>query len=101
MDITAISIKADGMEGDAKRYQFWMKCEHLDLGELFDMYVVDEETKLKDVKDSYQDREEMKTKGRSVDNYIQKLKESMKPDLDHKYSKFIAYLADLEKTFPS
>ncbi|XP_064102538.1 uncharacterized protein LOC135212745 isoform X1 [Macrobrachium nipponense] len=87
-DISAVSVKAEGMEGDAMRYQFWVKCEALELEDLFDVYVIDDETKLKDVSESYKDREIMKMKASAVDKYVRTIKDRMKPDLDEKFSLF-------------
>ncbi|XP_068214809.1 uncharacterized protein [Palaemon carinicauda] len=91
-DITSVSIKADGMEGHAKRYQFWIKCEALELDKLFDVYVMDEETKLRDVNTNDDDVIKFKTEAHSVDSYVRTLKDRMKPDLDFQFSEFKSYL---------
>ncbi|XP_071518351.1 uncharacterized protein [Panulirus ornatus] len=106
-DITDIDVKAEGMTDNAKRYQFWLKCQRLDLGNLFALYICDDETNVPDVNTffgKYKDREDVKDKSPSdilkeklssaqkLDKFILELKDIMRPDLDQDFAKFKEYL---------
>ncbi|XP_069947094.1 uncharacterized protein [Cherax quadricarinatus] len=48
-DIIDVDVTAEGMNNSSRRYQFWLKCQGINLTDLFVIYVDDDETKLPDV----------------------------------------------------
>ncbi|XP_042220820.1 uncharacterized protein LOC121865450 isoform X2 [Homarus americanus] len=105
-DIVEVDLKADGMDNnDARRYQFWLKCQGLEIGNLFKVYVDDDETSLPDAKvchTMYKSKggtqnmtqfvQEKVSDGEKVDGFINDLKDTMKPDLDQVFLKFKVFL---------
>ncbi|KAK8740571.1 hypothetical protein OTU49_002974 [Cherax quadricarinatus] len=106
-DIIDVDVTAEGMNNSSRRYQFWLKCQGINLTDLFVIYVDDDETKLPDVNTCFttfksknndkniKQSEFLKEKvsdAKKVDGFISELKDSMKPDLDQSFTDFKTYL---------
>lgn len=100
-DICDIDPKAAGMNTKSRRYQFWLKCEKIELLKLFDDYLTDDDTRLPEVEgcfnESQQSGEEddmevflskKKDDAGRTDSFFGDLKSKMKLELDSDFSKF-------------